>query len=541
MKLKSLVLSFMILFMANVTADASQLPKMVKDYLTTQKKVPTVRFDGVVTYNNEVMYLPIYPSYPKEVEKLQIVKTYPENQTMDNLPDLVLFNNNFSLLKVVKNGQNNMTVRDIPNLPVEVKTGLLPQDIMVPRGLVLPETLAGIVGDVQIPLVGSAKTTTFVTRKTAPLPSGKRVVDTKIQKVPSSLKNKLYFVNNFQTEYLQVYSSTVTEPLYSLKTSGVMKDVKPVMNGKYLLVATNNMKNLDVIDVANEYIAKNIDLTSNPTEIAVDELNKKAYIASIGDESLSVIDLETMTMKEKIQLVGAPQKMSLSPDSSKLAYTDVKTSNIYVLDLVNGYENKLITKLPNVTEIILKNNVIYMISRTNPQLRIVHFDLLQDNDFTKTKKQRKKDIAVKKEQKADAETLTDDLITDYNMQDDKNAEDEEPSIETSKTYSTSIKDVNVGPKPIDIFERNNNIYVLCAGDNTVYTYNVSNDNLKVNKLPVDGFSKSFAPVPNSNLAVITNMMDLKYVVYDMEKDAPVQTLPINEHINMITILDRTHE
>ena len=113
MKLKSLVLSFMILFMANVTADASQLPKMVKDYLTTQKKVPTVRFDGVVTYNNEVMYLPIYPSYPKEVEKLQIVKTYPENQTMDNLPDLVLFNNNFSLLKVVKNGQNNMTVRDI--------------------------------------------------------------------------------------------------------------------------------------------------------------------------------------------------------------------------------------------------------------------------------------------------------------------------------------------------------------------------------------------------------------------------------------------
>ena len=94
---------------------------------------------------------------------------------------------------------------------------------------------------------------------------------------------------------------------------------------------------------------------------------------------------------------------------------------------------------------------------------------------------------------------------------------------------------------IDIFERNNNIYVLCAGDNTVYTYNVSNDNLKVNKLPVDGFSKSFAPVPNSNLAVITNMMDLKYVVYDMEKDAPVQTLPINEHINMITILDRTHE
>ncbi len=540
MKIKSIILSLVILLLANV-ADASQLPKELKDYLASQKKVPTVRFDGVVTYNNEVMYLPVYPSYPKEVETIQIVKTYPENQTMDKLPDFVMFNNNFSLLKVVKNGQNNLTVRDIPNLPVEVKTGLLPQDIMVPRGLVLPETLASILGDIQIPLVGSAKTTTFVTRKTAPLPSGKRVADTKIQKVPSVLKNKLYFVNNFQTEYLQVYSSTVTEPLYSLKTTGVMKDVKPVMGGKYLLVATNNEKNIDVIDVVNEYIAKNIDLTSNPTEITVDEINKKAYVASLGDESLSVIDLETMTMKEKIQLVGAPQKLSLSPDSTKLAYTDVKTSNVYVLDLVNGYENKLITKLPNVTEIILKDNVLYMIARTNPQLRIVHFDLLQDNDFTKTKKQRKKEAAIKNQEKADSETLTDDLITDYEIHDGLNAEDEEPNVETSKTYSTSIQDINVGVKPIDMYERNNNIYVLCAGDNSVYTYNAISKELKTTKLPVDGFSKSFAPVPNSNLAVITNMSEFKYVVYDMDKDAPVQTIPVSDHINMITILDRVNE
>ncbi len=541
MKIKSIILSLVILLLANVAAEASQLPKQLKDYLANQKKVPTVRFDGVVTYNNEVMYLPVYPSYPKEVEELQIIKTYPENQTMDKLPDFVMFNNNFSLLKVVKNGQNNLTVRDIPNLPVEVKTGLLPQDIMVPRGLVLPETFAGIVGDVQIPLVGSAKTSTFVTRKTAPLPTGKRVADTKIQKVPSALKNKLYFVNNFQTEYLQVYSSTVTEPLYSLKTTGVMKDVKPVMGGKYLLIATNNMKNIDVVDVVNEYIAKNIDLTSNPTEIAVDELNKKAYVASVGDESLSVIDLETMTMKEKIQLVGAPQKLSLSPDSTKLAYTDVKTSNIYVLDLVNGYENKLITKLPNVTEIILKDNVLYMIARTNPQLRIVHFDLLQDNEYTKTKKQRKKETAVKNQEKADSETLTDDIITDYDIHDGRSAEDEDSNVETSKTYSTSIKDVNVGAKPIDMYERNGNIYVLCAGDNSVYTYNALSAELKTTKLPIDGFSKSFAPVPNSNLAVITNMADFKYVVYDMDKDAAVQTIPVSDHINMITILDRVNE
>ena len=538
MKIKSLLLSLFVFFLANLNVDASQLPKEVKNYLMAQKKVPTIRFDGVVTYNSDVMYLPVYPSYPKEVDTLKIVKTYPSNKTMDSFPEMVLFNNNFALLKVVKNGENSVTVASIPELPVEIKTGLLPQDIMVPHGLVLPDNLAGILGDVQIPLVGSAKSSSFVTRKTAPLPTGKRVVDTKIHSVPSALKNKLFFVNNFQTEYLQVFSSTVSEPLYSLKTSGVMKDVKPVFNGRYLLAATVNKKNIDVIDVVNEYVAKNIDLTALPSEIVVDDKNKKAYVASITDESLSVIDLESMSMKEKIQLVGAPQRLSLSSDSTKLAYTDMKTSNVYILDLVNGYENKLITKLPNITKMLLSNNVLYLIARTNPELRIVHFDLLQDNEITKTKKQKKKEAAVREEEKADAEYITDDLVTDYTM----SSENEDDSLSQNvKTYSTSIRTIKVGSKPVDLQERNGKLYVLCAGENTVYSYNVADESINSVKLPVDGFAKTFALIPNSNIAVITNMSDLKYVVYDTNKNQALQTIPINDYINNITILDRAHE
>lgn len=538
MKIKLLILSLLIFFTANVTVEASQLPKVVKEYLLSQKKVPTIRFDGVVTYNNEVMYLPIYPAYPENVEKLQIVQTYPQNLTMDKLPEMVLFNNNFALLKVVKNGENSLTVATIPELPVEVKTGLLPQDILVPHGLVLPENLAGIIGDVKIPLVGSAKTATFVGRKTAPLPNGKRVADTKIYNVPSALKNKLFFVNNFQTEYLQVFSSTVSEPLYSLKTSGVMKDVKPVLDGKYILVATANKKNIDVIDVASEYIAKNIDLTAKPTEIVVDNVNKKAYVASSSDESLSVIDLESMSMKEKIQLVGSPQRLALSPDATKLVYTDIKTSNIYVLDLVNGYENKLITKFPNLTRVIFGNNVLYMVARTNPELRIVHLDLLQDNEVSKTNAQKKKEKAIKKEAAGDNDFITDDIFTDY----ESNVEVEDDELlKEAKMYSTSIRDIKVGVKPVDMYEKNGKIYVLCAGDNSVYTYDIASENLSVEKLPTEGFSKAFAPVPNSNLAVITNMSNLKYVIYDMDKNKAVQTIPINDYINTITILDRGNE
>ena len=92
-----------------------------------------------------------------------------------------------------------------------------------------------------------------------------------------------------------------------------------------------------------------------------------------------------------------------------------------------------------------------------------------------------------------------------------------------------------------MYAKDNKIFILCAGENTVYTFDISSESVISSKLPVDGFSKSFTPVPNSDLAVITNMADLKYVVYDMGKDKAVQTLPINDYINMITILDRTNE
>lgn len=541
MKIKSFILSLIVLLLGTMQSQAAQLPKEIKDFLASQKKIPTVRVDGVIVYNNDVMYLPVYPAYSEKVEDLKIVKTSPANQSMDSLPDMVLFNNNVSLLKVYRVDSNTMTVRNIPDLPIEIKTGSLPQDIMVPRGLVLPENLAGILGDVKIPLVGSAKTSTFVTsKKKAPLPTGKKVSDTNAYKnITPAMKNKLFFVNNFQTEYLQVFSSTVSEPLYSLKTSGVMKDVKSVLNGKYLLAATKGQKNIDVIDVDKEYVSKNIDLTAIPSEIVVDDLRGKAYVASIEDESLFVIDLTSMSVKEKIQLVGAPQKLSISADGTKIAYSDLKTSNIYVLDLQNEYENKLITNYPNASKLILDGNFIYLIARTSPVLRIVNFDLLQDNKVTKTKKDKNHNKQAKDEaKKQSTDEMTNDIYFSFDFDDMEEDVKEGELVQNAKTYSTSIKDVPVGAKPIDMTLYNNSVYVLCAGNNTVYNYNKASNNVSNVKLPVDGFSKSFTPVPNSNLSVVTNMSDLKYVVFDMEKEKPLQTLPINEYVNTITILER---
>ena len=539
MKLKAIILSMLILCISSVSAYAAQLPRDMKDYLQSQKKVPSIRFDGIVIYNNDVMYLPVIPAYPEKVDTLKIVKTYPLNQSMDSLPDMVLFNNNYALLKIIKAGSNVLTVRNMTDIPSEILTGSLPQDIVVPRGLVFPENLAGILGDVQIPFVGSAKSQSFVSgRRSIPLPTGKRVDNTKKYQVPAALKNKLFFVNNFQTEYLQVFSSSVSEPLYSLKTSGVMKDVKSFQNGKYLIAATNRQKNLDIIDVADEYVVKHIDLTACPSEIVVDDANNLAYVASVDDESLFIIDLNSFAIKEKVQLVGSPQRMSLSKDGTMLAYVDIKTSDIYILDLKNDYENKLISNYPNATKLILDDGVVFVVARTAPKLRVIQFDLYQNNKTAKTKKDKLHDKDINDEEKSAPENLTEDIYTNFEYVAARQKESEQNGKEETVNYATSIKDVPVGVKPVDMVVYNGNLYVLCAGDNSVYTYNIAGGEVVSYKLPVDGFSKAFTIVPDSNLAVITNMGDLKYVVYDMAQGKAIQTMPVSEYINSINILER---
>ena len=536
MKIKAIIFSLVIMLMSIAPAAmATQLPQDVKNFLIKQNKIPTIRHDGVVVYSDDVMYLPVFPAYPEKVTDIRIVKTFPANQSLTTFPDLIVFNNNFALLRLIRTGDGRITVRNLEEYPVEIKTGEIPQDLMVPKGMVLPESLAGILGDVYIPLIGSAKAPAFVTGKKAPLPSGKKVADTKKYSVPEQLKNKLFFVNNYQTEYLKVFSSTVSEPLYSLKTTGVMRDVKPVLGGKYLLAATKDEKNLDVIDVAGEYVMKHIDLTANPTEIAIDDARGKAYVSSVEDESLTVIDLQAFKVIEKIQLAGAPKRICVSPDGAKIGYMDLETSNIFVLELDNNYSNKLITNYPNTSKLILDNDCLYLIARTEPKLRVVTFDLLLDNRVVKTKRDKKLDKINKKELQEEAnDNVTSDLFTGMSVP------DSEDDLNGLKFYATSIRDAKTGLKPVDMYKLGNNVFVLCAGDNTVYKYDVLNNTVVSSALPVSGFSRTFSAVPESNLAVITNMADLNYVIYDMEQAKALQTVPISDYVNTLTILERNN-
>ena len=131
------------------TVFAANMPENVVNYIKKDFPKAEIRFDGLIIIDN-TLYLPVFPSKFVNPQTLAIKKTAPANKTLKNLPDIVVFNNDFSLLKVIEDGNGKRTVLYQENPFIEVKTGLLPQDMLVPKGLVIPDNIKTIIGGLRI-------------------------------------------------------------------------------------------------------------------------------------------------------------------------------------------------------------------------------------------------------------------------------------------------------------------------------------------------------------------------------------------------------
>lgn len=526
MKLKNILLALALFVAFASNAFATQLPPEVKDFILKQNPSATIRFDGLITYKEGTIYLPIIPSYLDKVDDISISYTYPEKMSFSQKPEVIVFNNNYSLLKLIKNKNGSLTVCQNPDIPTVVKTGALPQDILVPSGLKFPDTLKGVLGNVEIPLIGSNIVIKTPTKKKAPLPNTKNYANERIA-VNSKLQNKLYFVTNYDSQYLKVFSSELADPLYNLKINGVPRDIKPIYQGKYLLITVNGKTTVDVVDVKQEQIAKQIELGVQPSEIVVDSKNEKAYIASTPGKMLIIIDLKTMAVKEKIKIVGSPEKIAISDDGTQIAYSDKDSCDVYIIKLEGTYTNRLIANIPNISKVIIKDDRLYSIIRTKQKLSVISYDLNKVFEDESTDKINDKN---------DQTDILSGITSGFNAMKPKT---EAQLTKAPKNYATDEKDFEIGIKPTDILLFKDKLFILCSQSNDIYVFDTNTQKInKVIKLPVAGFSRKLTQIDNSNIAIVTNVLENRYVVIDLDKEDSIQTVGINMPVNSITIIDR---
>ena len=357
-------------------AYAAKLPDDVKNIVNQSFPNTNFRFDGVIILPDNTIYLPVIPARILNPETLEISETIPKNKKISEKPDVIIFNNDYVLLKVTDMPDGRKGIVKLQTPPHQIKSGLLPQDMLVPRGLVIPENMQGIIGNLQITTVHDP------TLKVVPS-TGKNTVVNSLSLIPQ-LANKTIYATTNMSKNIQVVNPSKQTPEYALAQENIPISVKGY-DGKFLLVTSYNKKSVDIISLADEQIIKQIELKTQPDEIIIDSKNKIAYIAAPSDASIYVLSLDTMTLKRQLKLNGMCEKLTLSEDGSKIFYVDKKTNEIWAVELNNKYLLKEIGRFPNTSKIAYSNGKIYITSRTKNRLAIIDYattGLVGETDIT---------------------------------------------------------------------------------------------------------------------------------------------------------------
>lgn len=481
--MKKIILTLILMITTAASVFAAKIPDDVKALVKKDFAKADFRFDGLIIMPEGELYLPLFPALIKKPEKLEIKCTLPANKTLADKPDVVILNNDFVLLKVLTDQKGRKTVLNIKDPPVEVRTGLLPQDMLVPSGLIIPDNIKGIIGNLQISTAQDAG----IIVKSEPF-SGYKTVKTSqalkntVSKV-SQLQDKTLYIITCHSKNIHVVQGEAGTPVYALAQKTIPIDIKATPDNKFLLVTAFSRTLVDVISLADERIIKQIDLTTPAEEIVVDKVKNKAYVSSGESSAIYIIDLNTMTLKQKIKIKGLCEKLYLSNDGTKLFYADKKTNNIWLIELDNQFVIKNVGNFPNVSKIEYTQGKIYLTSRTKNKLAVIDYVTL-----------------------------------------------------------SLIKEIDVEAKPVDMLVYKNNLYVLSAQNNIVQVIDTVEDELTDTIcLNTNGFSTKIYNIKNTNIAIITDTKADKYSVLDLDKKQVIKTNSLEVPVSNIVVIPRVRK
>ncbi len=471
---KLLGLTLAVIFAAPVFA--TTIPDNVQDFVKKSFPNTEFRFDGTIILPDNTIYLPLLPAKVIKPEQVQIRQTYPLGKNLSAKPDVVILNNDYVLLKLITDTKGQRTIFKMANPPQEIRTGLFPQDMLVPEGFVVPENMKSIIGNLYIPTTKSQGIKIENTKPVISELSGSTL--NTLSKIPA-LRNKNFYVSSPYSKNIQILNTGAKTPEYSLAQTNVPISIK-AYNDEFLLVTVYEKPSVDVISLADDQIIKQIGINAQPDEILIDKAKNTAYISSSTTSSIYLVNLETMTLFKKIKITGMCEKLTLSEDGTKIFYCDKKTNDVWSIELDNNYLLKEIGRFPNVSKIVYSNNKVYLTSRTKNRIAIVDYD-------------------------------TTGLIAEFEICD----------------------------KPVDMLAFHDRIYVLGAKDNSIQILDAKTDELTHSiYLNTNGFSTKISYIDDTNIALITDTKSALYTVFDLGTNKVIKTVPIDIPANMIVVTEK---
>ncbi|MCQ2958196.1 MAG: hypothetical protein MJ180_04760, partial [Candidatus Gastranaerophilales bacterium] len=370
------VLLFLILFIASNEAFATKLPEGEVNLFKQTFSNVKVRFDGILELSDGTTYIPVFPIQEIPQNSVTLKQTIPKNKTLKDKPDFVMFNTNFAFFKLIRKNNKSSVVYN-NEIPIEIKMGLLPQDLLVPQGFEIPGELRIIIGDLVIPVLPPKDyKEVVITQPNAPKDESPQ---TKlVAQAAKQLSNKYFYSNSFNQPAINILNADNGKAFKKILFSSIPSDIALTNNGKYLLVSTWRNGKVFVVDTVKTQVLKEIQAGEKPSYISVCDDENLAFIANRGESKITVIDLESMREKDPLIVKGNPSYMVLSEGSEKMFYLDGITGIVYSMDKKDSYFEpytiKPLFKSNNISKIQIANDKIFTLDRGRNELQIYYLN-----------------------------------------------------------------------------------------------------------------------------------------------------------------------
>lgn len=497
---------FISIFSGVQSAKATDLPPGVVEYITKNFPGSNIRFDGLVELTDGTIYLPVLPiSYPDNEVEIRVMMTQPEN--VEN-PDLMIFSNNLSMLKIIKNESGEKTILSGVDVPLKVKLGLLPQDLIVPEGLIIPSDMRSIVGDLVVPCSS---------------------VETDIIKSGDT-------VNPFNTVSNDNIVSTVTSTNTDINTSTTTEETTTStelpsftseslfgLNDRMLYVLGIGGNQLHVVDPRLSKIVNSVKIGPLPYKVIVSPDKKHLYVVCLAGNSLASVNIESNKLENIIKVGRRPTDLSVSPDGTKIYVSNSGSGNVSVVnaelfEIVNNLE---IQGMPEGVLASNDNRSFYSFNRASGI--VSKWDSLnsENRQFLFMIKNPYAMAVDSTESKLYVISRTQNSLMVYNILERK-----------------SENLVKVGEKPtgLAVSYDNKYIYTLDSGDDQISIVDANSfEVVGVVELRSGGFPSGLSLIPGTNKALITNAESDKLLLVDLDAKLVLTTIPIGITSKTLTI------
>lgn len=455
------------------SAFGANFPQDMQNFL--KKSIPDVdiRFDGVIICPDGIVYLPLYPASMKKPDKIEVAQTYPEKASLGSRPDVIILNNDYVLLKVIPAPDGKKTIKRFDKPPIVIKTGILPQDMLVPKGLIIPENMKGIVGNLKIELeqdpdIKVTPSSLLSARFDSNNKNFKKLANTS---TIGCLKDKSLYMVSAYSKNISVVQGEQLKASYALAQNSTPIDCKITKDNKFLFVTTYDSTLVNVISIADDRIIKQFDLTAHAGEILIDDETNTAYVMAPSTSTINVIDINKMVLTKRIKVNGRCEKPVLY--NNTIVYLDKLSDTVWSVELGGDYTLKNFGQFPNISKVLYQDGLILLSSRTKNRVAVINYN---------SKK----------------------LISEF----------------------------EVVEKPIDMIVCNHLLYVLGAAKNEVQIFSMNNlEPITTIKVSNEGFATKFCPIKGTNLLIITDTKLSHYTIFDTDKNTVVKInsteIPVN--------------